>query len=201
MLKRPRIRGLLCALAALIATCALGGCGPSHSKTATSAGSTVASAEQNPAGDIPDTQVYVPFTMPDGVFTVSVPEGWARSTDGTAIVFTDKTNTVRLRSTTQPNPPTVDSVKNQVLPAIAGNTAGYQPGSVKVVQRKAGPAIRATYQAASPPNPVTGKTVTDDVQRYEFWRAGHLAVITLSGPVGADNVDPWNTITNSLQWK
>jgi hypothetical protein len=25
-------------------------------------------------------------------------------------------------------------------------------------------------------------------------------LITLSGPAGADSVDPWRTITDSLQW-
>jgi hypothetical protein len=61
--------------------------------------------------------------------------------------------------------------------------------------------VLATYWVTSAPNPVTGKTVTDAVERYEFWHAGHTAIITLSGPVGADNVDPWMTITNSPQWR
>jgi hypothetical protein len=29
-----------------------------------------------------------------------------------------------------------------------------------------------TYQGASSPNPVTGKTGTDAIERYEFWRDG-----------------------------
>ena len=196
-----RKTGLLTALAALATAVVLAGCSHGHTTSATSSAASASASETNPAGDIPDTQVYVPFTSPDGVFTVSVPEGWARSTDGNATVFTDKTNTVRLESVPQPTAQTVESVKTQVLPAIAANTPGYQPGSVSVVQRKAGPAVLATYQATSPTNPVTGKTATDEVQRYEFWHAGHTAIITLSGPVGADNVDPWNTITDSLQWQ
>ncbi|WP_199189894.1 hypothetical protein [Mycobacterium sp. ENV421] len=155
----------------------------------------------NPAGDIPDTQAYVPFTVPAGTFTVSVPEGWARSAQGDATVFTDKTNMVRLETGTQPSAPTVESVTTQVLPALAAATPGYQPGVVSVVQAKPGPAILASYKATGTPNPVTGKSATDEVQRYEFWRNGHTAVITLSGPVGADNVDPWNTIINSFAWQ
>ena len=58
-----------------------------------------------------------------------------------------------------------------------------------------------TYQGTSPPNPVTGKIGTDAIERYEFWRDGHEVILTLSGPVGADNVDPWRTITDSLQWR
>lgn len=190
-------------LGALAAVLVLAGCGPVHTNT-DSAGSSTAGAttsETNPAGDIPDSQVYVPFTVPDGSFRVSVPEGWSRSASGKATVFTDKTNTVRLESLAQPTAPTAESVTAQVVPVIAAATPGYQPGSVSIVQRDAGPAVLVTYKASSPPNAVTGKSITDAVQRYEFWHAGRTAVITVSGPVGADNVDPWNTITNSLVWQ
>lgn len=190
-------------LGALAAVLVLAGCGHGHTNPATVRSSTAGAttSETNPAGDIPDSQVYVPFTLPDGSFTVSVPEGWSRSTDGNATVFTDKTNTVRLESLAQPTAPTVQSVKTQVVPAIAAATPGYQPGSVSMVQRDAGPAVLATYQATSPPNGVIDKLITDAVQRYEFWHAGRTAIITVSGPVGADNVDPWSTITNSVVWQ
>ena len=29
---------------------------------------------------------------------------------------------------------------------------------------------------------------------------GREAIVTLSGPRGADNVDPWRVITDSLRW-
>jgi hypothetical protein len=47
---------------------------------------------------------------------------------------------------------------------------------------------------------VTGKRHRDAVERYVFVRAGRAAVLTLSGPQGADNVDPWRIITGSLRW-
>jgi len=52
----------------------------------------------------------------------------------------------------------------------------------------------------APPDPVTGKTVTDSVERYVFTHGGRTAVLTLSGPRGADNVDPWRIVTDSLRW-
>jgi hypothetical protein len=42
--------------------------------------------------------------------------------------------------------------------------------------------------------------VSQDVERYEFWHSGHTLTLTLSAPVGSDNVDPWRTVTDSLQW-
>jgi hypothetical protein len=145
--------------------------------------------------------VYVPFTPPTGLFTVSVPEGWARSTDGAATIFTDKLNTVRIETRARATAPNTMSVSVDELPAIASSTPDYSPGTVTAVQRKAGQVMLITYQGASPPNPVTGKTGTDAIERYEFWRDGREVILTLSGPVGADNVDPWRNVTDSLQWR
>jgi len=69
-----------------------------------------------------------------------------------------------------------------------------------MVTRNAGPAVLIVYRANSPADPVTGKTVRQDVERYEFWHAGKLAVVTLSSPQGSDNVDPWRKVTDSFAW-
>jgi hypothetical protein len=156
--------------------------------------------ESNPAGDTPDNQAFVPFTPPEGLFTVSVPEGWARTTDGAATLSPTK-HTVRIETRARATAPTTASVSVDELPAIATSTAGYRPGAVSAMQRKSGQVVLITYQGTSPPNPVTGKVGTDAIERYEFWRDGHEVILTLSGPVRADNVDPWRTITDSLQWQ
>lgn len=175
-------------------------CGASSTSRPDSGSQQPGVAEVNPAGDIPDNQVYVPFTPPAGVFTVSVPEGWSRSSDGVATIFTDKSNTVRIDTIARSSAPTVASATSEDLPALASTTPGYVPGTVDTVLRASGAAVLVTYHAASAVNPVTGKSVTDAVERYEFWRNGHEVILTLSGPVGADNVDPWRTVTDSLQW-
>jgi hypothetical protein len=47
---------------------------------------------------------------------------------------------------------------------------------------------------------VTGKSVQLDVQRYAFFKSGKETVLTLSGAVNADNVDPWKIVTDSFRW-
>lgn len=157
-------------------------------------------AEVNTAGDIPDNQVYVPFTTAGGLVTVSVPEGWSRSSDGAATIFSDKSNTMRIDTVARGSAPTVASATTEELPAIASTTLGYVPGAVSTVRRDSGVAVLITYHATSAVNPVTGRSVTEAVERYEFWRNGQEVIVTLSGPVGADNVDPWRTVTDSVQW-
>ena len=46
--------------------------------------------EQNPAGDIPDTQAFVPYTSEPGGYTLEIPEGWARSADAKNVRFESK---------------------------------------------------------------------------------------------------------------
>lgn len=156
--------------------------------------------EVNPAGDIPDNQVYVPYTAPDGSFTVSVPEGWARTDQGGSTVFRDKLNSVRIDSAPRPAPLDVATARAVTVPRLQATVPGFALGDVSTVERSAGQAVLVTYTATSAPDPVTGHSTVDSVERYAFWHGGQEVVLTLSGPRGADNVDPWRTITDSLTW-
>jgi hypothetical protein len=61
--------------------------------------------------------------------------------------------------------------------------------------------VLVTYGADAAADPVTGKVVHDDVERYAFWKDGKEVVLTLSGPAGSDNVDPWRVVTDSFGWR
>jgi hypothetical protein len=154
--------------------------------------------ESNPPGDIPDNQAYVPYSGQG--YTVSVPEGWARTTVPSGVAFTDKYNSVTVTETRVSSAPTVESARATEVPAIQSSANGFVLNAITVMQRKAGQSVVITYHAYSPVNPVTGKVANEDVQRYEFWRSGLEVVLTLAAPVGSDNVDPWRKITDSLVW-
>jgi hypothetical protein len=185
---------------ALIATVAVAACGnSSSSSTSTSSGAVNPNAkEASPPGDIPDNQAFVRYTPPGGGYSVKVPEGWARTAAGGAVTFTDKLNSVRMESHAAAAAPTVATYKAKEQPRVRAATNGYKAVSVTTVSRKGGKAVRAVYYATTPPNAVTGKTSTNTVERYEFFRNGKEVVITLSGPKGADNVDPWRIVSDSV---
>ena len=86
------------------------------------------------------------------------------------------------------------------LPKIAKASNGFKAGKVTTVHRPAGTAVLVRYSADSRPDPVTGKVYKDTFERYEFYKNGTEAVVLLGGPAGADNVDPWRTITSSFRW-
>ncbi len=154
--------------------------------------------ELNPAGDIPDNQAFV--TYHGTGFTVTTPEGWARSSAGSAAVFSDKYNSITISQGAAAQAPTVASAQAQDVPAIKAASPGFAPGAVSTVQRKAGTAVLITYHALSQVNPVTGKVANEAVERYTFWKAGTSVTLTLAAPVGSDNVDPWRAVTDSFTW-
>jgi hypothetical protein len=167
----PRFLLVPAALAAL----ALGACGGSNGGGGNGGSST--QAESSPPGDIPDNQVFVRYSPPAAHFSVKVPEGWARAAKGGTVTFTDKLNSVSMRERGASAPPRGETVTR----------AGQRVTLVKSF-------------AKAPPNPVTGKAETDAVERYFYDHNGHQLVLTLSGPKGADNVDPWRIVSDSVRW-
>jgi hypothetical protein len=157
--------------------------------------------EQNPPGDIPDQQVFVPYTAPGAHFSVKVPEGWARSSGPAGVTFTDKLNSITIQEVPAAQPPTAAQARTQVLPQLAASVPAFADGRIAGVTRTAGPVVLLTYLGDSAADPVTNKVVRDAFEQYRFWRGGHEAVITLAGPKGADNVDPWRIVTDSLRWR
>jgi len=154
--------------------------------------------ESNPPGDIPDNQAFVPYT--GSGFSVTIPEGWARSSSGTSTVFSDKYNNITVSAAPAAQAPTIGSASTIDLPKIRASSQGFAPGAVSTVQRKAANAVLVTYHAFSAVNPVTGKVANEAVERYTFWRAGTAVTLTLAAPVGSDNVDPWRKVTDSFTW-
>ncbi len=151
-------------------------------------------------GDIPDTQAFVPFTAATDGYALKVPEGWARATSGSTTTFTDHYNTINATATSVPVAPTTAGVQATDVAALRRDVPNFELVKVETVNRAAGPAILVTYRAGSTPDPVTGKRVALDVERYDFWRNGKQVTLTLSGARGSDNVDPWKTVTNSFAW-
>ncbi|MFK0050389.1 hypothetical protein ACIQU4_41065 [Streptomyces sp. NPDC090741] len=199
-------RTLVLSLAGLALTAGVvAGCG-SGSTSAPPSGATTTStkpvpAESNPAGDIPDNQAYVAYQPAQGGFTVKVPEGWARSESGNAVIFTDKLNRIEIASASATSAPTVQSVNSTVVPVLQQQVPKFAMGKATVVSRPAGQAVLLTYRGDSAPDAVTGKVVHSAFERYSFFQGGRQVDLTLSGPVGADNVDPWRIVTESFRWQ
>src|SRR5262245_28212333 len=219
---RRQFLAILVGVALLVAACGGGGTTASQGPTATSgAGSPPPTrsppkggpptespvppeqpvpSESSPPGDIPDNTAFVPYRAPGG-FVIRVPEGWARTRSGPDVSFTDKLNTVSAAWAAAPSAPTVASARKSEVPQLRTTERALRLGDVKSVTLPGGSAVLITFQENSAPNTVTGKQYRLDVERFEFYRGGTEAVLTLSSPEGADNVDPWRIVSESFAWR
>ena len=203
-------RRTLTVAGAIAATAILAACGGTSAPAASTGGPSAAAAapgqpapratEVNPPGDIPDNQSYVAFSPAGGGYSVKIPEGWSRTSTGTATSFSDKLNRIQVSAAAAPTQPTVASVNSTDVPSVKASVPTFAMGKVSVVVRGGGKAILLTYQGDSAPDQVTGKVVRDAFEHYTFYRAGTRVDLTLSGPTNADNVDPWRIVSDSLRW-
>jgi hypothetical protein len=173
-------------------------------------------AESNPPGDIPDNTQFIPYRSTKGGFLVRVPEGWARTTTRDGVSFTDKLNTVAVSWFASPGAPTVARARSKDVPALRRSERAFAlkhvldcapsctiPYSTAPIDDSlpAAHAVVITYYSNSAPNQVTGKQYRLENLRFEFFAHGDEAALTLSGPVGSDNVDPWRLVSESFRWR
>jgi hypothetical protein len=156
--------------------------------------------EANPPGDIPDSQVFVPYDSPLG-FSLSVPEGWGRTDRADGARFADKYDGVDISIAAEPAAPTAQSVRTNQAAALQKAGRAVEIVAVKNVALPAGKAVRISYTSNSAPNAVTGKQIRLENDRYLFFKAGRLATLDLSAPAGADNADQWKLMAESFRWR
>jgi len=154
--------------------------------------------ESNPPGDIPDNLAFVPYLNAAAGYSFTHPEGWAESESGAAVTFSDKLNGITADTMSLPDPLTVEAVKQQEEPLLRTSQPAFELRSVEAVTLPAGPAVKVVYRRNSEPDPVTGRQVRDEVEEYLVGAGSHGVRLALSGPVGADNVDAYRTISQSL---
>jgi hypothetical protein len=173
---------------------------PNASPSAPAASAGAAATESPPPGDIPDSTAYVPYRPASGQYEVKVPEGWARTSSAATASFTDKLNSITVQVVKATAAPTVASARAREVQQIQAAEHGVTLTDVGTVMRSAGTVVVIRYSADSQPDPVTGKVYKNSIERYEYYRNGAEAIVTLTAPAGADNVDPWRKVTDSFRW-
>lgn len=156
-------------------------------------------AEHNPPGDIPDTQVFI--TYRGHGFTMKVPEGWSRHDVASGAVFNDKYNIIQVRADNAATAPNVASVKANEVSRLKGLDRAVKISDVRAVDLKGGKAVKIDYAINSEPNPVTNKPIRLEDVRYLVFDHGTLVTLDMAAPYGADNVDQWRLMSNSIRIK
>jgi hypothetical protein len=173
---------------------------PSGALLPASAQEKLVAPEKNPPGDIPDNQVFVTYNAPDG-FSLKVPEGWSRTASDHSVRFSDKYDEIDASLGAATAAPTVASIRSSEIPDLEKAEHAVKVTAVKAVRLTAGPAVRISYLSNSATNPVTNKQIRLEHERFILFRDGKTVTLDLAAPAGADNVDQWQLISNSLRWK
>jgi hypothetical protein len=135
------------------------------------------------------------------------PEGWARQGSGKRVVFRDKNNVVRV--VIEPGTASAASARAAVT-ALASRTPSLKVQSVTphpsctnggTTEQLPNVAAKVVYTTKSAPNPVTGKRVVLQVDRYYLGHGAQRAVVDLGTPQGVDNVDAYCQMIKSFRWK
>ena len=158
-------------------------------------------AEKNPPGDIPDNQIFLKYASAVGSYSFKVPEGWARIEDGADVSFTDKYNSVNVTLTNAAAPPTAKNVLEGPLADLAKSGRAVKVKSVTEKKLPGGPVVLVKYDSDGEPNAVTNKILRLENEAYVFFKDGRVAILTVSAPRGADNVDQWKLMSDSFAWQ
>lgn len=157
--------------------------------------------ETNPVGDIPDSQVFVNYVASSGNYSLDVPEGWARTNNGSDVLFVDKFDGVSVSIAEATSAPTADSVQQNEAATLTSSRHAFEVGNITELDLPGGHAVKITAMVNSEPDPVTGKQVRLEEDIYIFYQNSTEAMLQLWAPQGADNVDQWKRISESFQWK
>jgi hypothetical protein len=156
--------------------------------------------EISPIGDIPDTQAFVKYTSTQGGYSLEVPEGWARTVHEPDVSFIDKFNGVNLAVVKTDKIPTTTTIKDNQAAELVKNGRAVKIQGIKEVTLPIGKVIIVKFESNSEPNSVTNKQVRQDNENYYSYKDGKMAVLTLWAPLGADNVDQWKKMSESMSW-
>ncbi len=154
--------------------------------------------ESNPPGDIPDNLAFVRYANKPGGYSFTHPEGWAQTGSGSQVRFTDKLNGVAVDSLRASSAPTISSARSSDVPRLRGSVPAFQLRGITSVHVPGGNGVRIVFRRNSDPDPVTNKVYRDEVEEYLIYHARRLIRMDLYGPVGADNVDAYRTMSQSL---
>ena len=155
--------------------------------------------ETRPPGDIPDNLAFVRYVNKAGRYSFTHPEGWAQTAAGARVRFTDKLNGVSVVGLKGSAAPSIASARSSDVPRLRTSVPAFRLRDISAVTVPGGRGVRIVFRRNSAPDPVTGKVYRDEVEEYVVFSSGRLVRMDLFGPVGADNVDAYRTMSHSLR--
>ena len=176
-------------LAVLVSACKVGGGSTPGQATA---------SEGAVSGDVPDNAVYLTYDSPAG-FRIQYVEGWQVTPSADGVTIRDKDSSESVQIVTRPTD-LAAYVHSADLPSLQ-RLSGFALKGQDMVTFGNQQLTHLAYAVNAPPDPVTGKSVASNVDRYYVPGTASLAIVTLSTPTGVDNVDAFRQMIESFRWR
>jgi hypothetical protein len=193
--RRPRTTRILqLVFATAVGSLLIAGCGSSSSAGPKPTSTTPVG--RTASGDIPDTAVYLMYKGTG--YHIDYVEGWTLNLgqkSGITINDKDSNEIVKIVKTGS-----TQLFASADMSQLSRTTQKYHLVSMKMLPLGTGTAVHVQYRTLSAQDPVTGKQVPVVVERYYIPGHGKTAIVTLSTPVGVDNVDAFRRIAHSFRW-
>lgn len=151
-----------------------------------------------PGGDIPDSAVYLRYSGRG--FAIEYVEGWLQTTVTRGVIFGDKDSAVAVELRPPLRGNLTAYVQGTDMPRLA-HAPGFRKEGLTHDSIGSYRALHLTYRGQSTPDAVTGKAVSVQIDRYYVQGPRTLAVLTLSTPLGVDNVDGFRRIAHSFRFR
>ena len=155
---RYRAAAALLILALTASACSSGSTPAPASPASTSASPPVTTTgkavpvEKNPPGDIPDNLAFVTYSNKAGGYGFTHPEGWAQTSSGTKVQFTDKLNGVSVDIMNASKVPTVASAKSTDVPRLKKAVPAFDLRKISAVTVPGGTGVRIVFRRNSEPD-------------------------------------------------
>lgn len=151
------------------------------------------------SGDIPDSQVFIVYKTPYN-FQLDVPEGWTQSSSNNSISFIKDFDGIRVSTESCKYPLTLSYINQYQIPALKNAEQAIKIEKVENVKLKNAQSIVVYYISNSKMNKIANKEVQLENRIYYIKHNNMLITIKLWAPLGSDNKDQWNRISNSINF-
>jgi hypothetical protein len=159
-----------------------------------------ASPDPKKTAGIPEAQPFVNYSSAAGHYDVQAPEGWTAEATGQNIKFTHNYNGVKVEIVKSTEAFSLKSITEKQVAEFIRTGRAVTIKSISLVDTNSGPAVLVEYESNSEPDS-SGRKMRIAGMRYYFKGDGKLAVLTLWGPVEADNDNIWKQIPDTFVWR
>ncbi len=150
-------------------------------------------------GALPETQTFTNHTSAEGKYDIQAPDGWKKKEQGPNLKFTHGNSGMEVEIIETTEPFSLETVKGVQLADLVRKGRAVEIKTVGMTDTNGGKAVYVDYENNS--EPAGGKQHRQVNHRYYFSRNGHLAVLTLWAPAGADNENIWKQIPDTFYWR